>query len=140
MTDKIDREIMQQALDALIENARLLGITQAKRGYGFYSQEDAIFERALHECIAKHSAVLRERLAQPDPLQRFTDVQQEIEAALAPDTQPRRIALDLEELHLKAKKRAKKEAALSWPEGNNRKRMQEELTDRYFYEYTGGQK
>jgi len=35
MTDKIDREIMQQALDALIENARLLGITQAKRGYGF---------------------------------------------------------------------------------------------------------
>ncbi len=67
MTDKTDREIMQQALDALIENARLLGITQAKRGYGFYSQEDAIFERALHECIAKHSAVLRERLAQPDP-------------------------------------------------------------------------
>jgi hypothetical protein len=98
MTDKTDREIMQQALDALIENARLLGITQAKRGYGFYSQEDAIFERAL------------------------------------------RIALDLEELHIKAKKRAKKEAALSWPEGNNRKRMQEELTDRYFYEYTGGQK
>jgi hypothetical protein len=66
MTDKIDREIMQQALDALIENARLLGITQAKRGYGFYSQEDAIFERALHECIAKHSAVLLERLAQPE--------------------------------------------------------------------------
>jgi hypothetical protein len=88
MTDKIDREIMQQALDALIENARLLGITQAKRGYGFYSQEDAIFERALHECIAKHSAVLRERLAQPDPLQRFTDVQQEIEAALTPEQDP----------------------------------------------------
>jgi hypothetical protein len=66
MTDKIDREIMQQALDALIENARLLGITQAKRGYGFYSQEDAIFERAFHECIAKHSAVLLERLAQPE--------------------------------------------------------------------------
>ncbi len=135
MTDKIDREIMQQALDALIENARLLGITQAKRGYGFYSQEDAIFERAFHECIAKHSAVLlerlaqperermskmtdrelleqahdalykedrisgynnhgklrkdlRERLAQPDPLQRFTDVQQEIESALTPEQDP----------------------------------------------------
>lgn len=83
MTDKTDIELMQQALEALIENARLLGITQAKRGYGFYSQVDAIFERAFHECIAKHSAVLRERLAQPDPLQRFTDVQQEIEAALA---------------------------------------------------------
>jgi hypothetical protein len=67
MNEKNDREIMQQALDALIENARLLGITQAKRGYGFYSQEDAIFERAFHECIAKHSAVLRERLAQPEP-------------------------------------------------------------------------
>lgn len=78
----------------------------------------------------------------PDPLQRLTDVQQEIEAALAPEQkpQPRRIALDLEELHLKAKQRAEKEAALSWPEGNNRKKLQEELTDRYFYEYTGGRK
>jgi hypothetical protein len=61
-----DRALLKQALDALIENARLLGITQAKRGYGFYSQEDAIFERAFHECIAKHSAVLLERLAQPE--------------------------------------------------------------------------
>jgi hypothetical protein len=61
-----DRALLKQALDALIENARLLGITQAKRGYGFYLQEDAIFERAFHECIAKHSAVLLERLAQPE--------------------------------------------------------------------------
>jgi hypothetical protein len=88
MTDKIDREIMQQALDALIENARLLGYTEARQFYVGHSQQDAIFERALHECIAKHSAVLRERLAQPDPLQRFTDVQQEIEAALAPEQEP----------------------------------------------------
>ena len=62
-----DRKLLEQALDALIENARLLGITQAKQGYGFYSLQDAIVERALHECIAKHSAALLERLAQPDP-------------------------------------------------------------------------
>ena len=45
-------------------------------------------------------------------------------------------SLNLEALHLKAKQKAEKEAALSWPEGNNRKRLQEELTERYFYEYT----
>ena len=78
----------------------------------------------------------------PDPLQRLTDVQQEIEAALAPEQkpQPRRIALDSEALYLRAKQKAEKEAALSCPEGNKRKRLQEELTDRYFYEYTGGRK
>ena len=160
---------------------------------------------------------LRKRLARPDPLQRLTDVQQEIEAALAPEQkpvdigtewtscvklpvtvhvrqqrpgethvstregitpvkpddlimrgvsgeeypigreifertyqlgeaqtkpeqepQPRRIALDSEALYLRAKQRAEKEAALSCPEGNKRKRLQEELTDRYFYEYTTG--
>ena len=43
-------------------------------------------------------------------------------------------------LYLRAKQKAEKEAALSWPEGNKRKRLQEELTDRYFYEYTGGRK
>ena len=45
---------------------------------------------------------------------------------------------DFEALHLRAKQKAEKEAALSCPEGAKRKRLQEELTDRYFYEYTGG--
>jgi len=61
-----DRELMQQALDDLIEAARLLGVTQAKQGFGCYTQEDARFERAMHEAVQKHSTVLRSRLAQPE--------------------------------------------------------------------------
>lgn len=54
------------ALEALIENARLLGGTQAKKGFGCYSQEDANLERAWHEGIAKHSATIRAALAERD--------------------------------------------------------------------------
>jgi hypothetical protein len=39
------REAAQQALEALIESARLLGATQAKKGFGCYLQEDAMLER-----------------------------------------------------------------------------------------------
>ena len=193
-----DRKLLEQALEALELHAKQYPHMQ--KGYTV----DAI-------------TALRERLVQPDPLQRLTDVQQEIEAALAPEQkpvdigtewtscvklpvtvhvrqqrpgethvstregitpvkpddlimrgvsgeeypigreifertyqlgeaqtkpeqepQPRRIALDSEALYLRAKQKAEKEAALSWPEGNKRKRLQEELTDRYFYEYTTG--
>ena len=62
MTDL--RTAAQQALEALIENARLLGGTQAKKAFGCYSQEDANLERAWHEGIAKHSATIRAALAQ----------------------------------------------------------------------------
>jgi hypothetical protein len=72
MTDKTDREIMQQSLEAL----------------NYISRRD-YDDTPLHDYeLAKMRpamSTLRERLAQPDPLQRFTDVQQEIEAALAPE-------------------------------------------------------
>lgn len=58
------RTAAQQALDDLIENARLLGVTQAKKGFGCYSQEDTNLERAWHQGIAKHSATIRAALAQ----------------------------------------------------------------------------
>ena len=67
-----DRKLMQQALEAL----------------NYISRRD-YDDTPLHDYeLAKMRpamSTLRERLAQPDPLQRFTDVQQEIEAALAPE-------------------------------------------------------
>lgn len=66
-TITIDRAVVEEALEALIENARLLGATQAKKDFGCYSQEDARLERAWHEGIAKHSAALRAALAQEPP-------------------------------------------------------------------------
>ena len=68
-TITIDRAVVERALEALIENARLLGATQAKKGFGCYSQQDARLERAWREGIAKHSAALRAALAQqPEPV------------------------------------------------------------------------
>jgi len=58
------RDAAQQALEMLIESARLLGATQAKKGFGCYSEEDAMLERAWHQSIAKHSATLRDALAE----------------------------------------------------------------------------
>ena len=43
---------MQVLIDDLIEAARLLGATQAKKGIGYYTPEDARFERAMHESIS----------------------------------------------------------------------------------------
>lgn len=40
---------MSDLIDDLIECARLLGATQAKKGIGCYTREDARFERAMHE-------------------------------------------------------------------------------------------
>ena len=67
--DKTDKEIMQQALKAL----EVLTDNYDDNAVGI--EIDAII-------------ALRKRLAQPAPLQRLTDVQQEIEAALAPEQKP----------------------------------------------------
>jgi len=56
-----DRELLEQAHDALYKEDRISGYAN----YGKLRKD------------------LRERLAQPEPMQRFTDVQQEIEAVLA---------------------------------------------------------
>jgi len=69
MNDKTDREIMQMALEAL----EVLTDNYDDNAVGI--EIDAIID-------------LRKRLARPDPLQRLTDVQQEIEAALAPEQKP----------------------------------------------------
>jgi hypothetical protein len=60
-----DRKLMQQALEALIKAHPYSNSNKDLDGHS--------------EAIA----ALGERLAQPEPLQRFTDVQQEIEAVLA---------------------------------------------------------
>ena len=61
-----DRELLEQAHDALYKEDRISGYAN----YGKLRKD------------------LRERLAQPEPMQRFTDVQQEIEAALTPEQDP----------------------------------------------------
>jgi hypothetical protein len=45
-------------LDELVEAARLLGMTQAKRLFGCHTDEDRRFERAMYESMSKHRAVL----------------------------------------------------------------------------------
>lgn len=65
MNDKTDREIMQQALNDL----------EALVAYIKGGEPDLFMQVPSIEALS-------ERLAQPEPLQRLTDVQQEIEAAL----------------------------------------------------------
>ena len=61
-------EVMRE-LDELVEAARLLGVTQAKRGFGCHTDEDSRFERAMHESIDKHrAALLAALLAERDAL------------------------------------------------------------------------
>ena len=43
---------MSDLIADLIECARLFGATQAKKGIGCYTREDARFERAMHESIS----------------------------------------------------------------------------------------
>jgi hypothetical protein len=71
-----DRELLEQAHDALYKEDRISGYNN-------------------HGKLRKD---LRERLAQPDPLQRFTDVQQEIETVLAQPEQEQ-ITTDCEIIH-----------------------------------------
>jgi cell division protein FtsB len=55
-------EVLRE-LDELVEAARLLGVTQAKRGFGCHTDEDRRFERAMYESIDKHRAALLDREA-----------------------------------------------------------------------------
>ena len=67
MTDQ-ERKAMEMALDSLVECARLLGSTQAKKGHGIYTADDAKFEVAMYESIYKHKAALRQALDHvPEP-------------------------------------------------------------------------
>ena len=60
-------EVLRE-LDELVEAARLLGVTQAKRGFGCHTDEDRRFERAMYESIDKHRAALLDWVAkQPAP-------------------------------------------------------------------------
>jgi hypothetical protein len=60
------RQTAQQALEALIESARLLGSTQARQRFGCYSQEDARLERVWDESIARHKASIIAALERPE--------------------------------------------------------------------------
>jgi hypothetical protein len=62
-------EVLRE-LDELVEAARLLGVTQAKRGFGCHTDADRRFERAMYESIDKHRAALLDREAKhPAPQQ-----------------------------------------------------------------------
>jgi len=62
-------EVLRE-LDELVEAARLLGVTQAKKGFGCHTDEDSRFERAMYESIDKHRAALLDLEAkQPAPQQ-----------------------------------------------------------------------
>lgn len=62
-------EVLRE-LDELVEAARLLGVTQAKKGVGCHTDEDRRFERAMYESIDKHRAALLDWGAkQPTPQQ-----------------------------------------------------------------------
>lgn len=50
-------EVLRE-LDELVEAARLLGVTQAKKLFGCHTDEDSRFERAMYESIDKHRAAL----------------------------------------------------------------------------------
>lgn len=61
---------MSDLIADLIECARLLGATQAKKGIGCYTREDARFERAMHESISDNAKRLT---AERDELRRQLD-------------------------------------------------------------------
>jgi hypothetical protein len=54
---------MNQVIDELIESARLAGSTQAKRGYGVYTQDDAIMERSFLEGVEARAKAIRDEVA-----------------------------------------------------------------------------
>ncbi len=47
------------SIEALIENARLLGMTQAKKRFSSYSKADSIFEKNCYENIETYSNKLK---------------------------------------------------------------------------------
>lgn len=63
MTKILIDEAVVDSIDRLIESARLLGATQAKQGFGVYTQEDSVMERSFYESVHKHKSVIRQALA-----------------------------------------------------------------------------
>lgn len=63
MTD--NKAVMQQALESLIESARLLGATQEKRSWTGYTKTDSMFESACYEIIEAKKQTILEAIAQP---------------------------------------------------------------------------
>jgi len=58
-------EVLRE-LDELVEAARLLGVTQAKKGFGCHTDEDSRFERAMYESIDKRRAAMLAAVDGPD--------------------------------------------------------------------------
>ena len=58
-------EVLRE-LDELVEAARLLGVTQAKKLFGCHTDEDSRFERAMYESIDKRRAALLAAVDGPD--------------------------------------------------------------------------
>ena len=58
--EQLERVLAQarETIDPAISAARLLGVTQAKQGFGVYTEEDARFETAMHQAIAKHRRII----------------------------------------------------------------------------------
>lgn len=54
--EHLERVLAQarEAFDSAVNSARLLGATQAKQGFGAYTELDARFETAMHQSIATH--------------------------------------------------------------------------------------
>lgn len=72
--------MMMRELDELVEVARLLGVTQAKKGFGCYTNEDSRFERAMYESIDKHRrALLDGRDALAAEVERLAEALRELE-------------------------------------------------------------
>ena len=72
---------MSDLIADLIECARLFGATQAKKGIGCYTREDARFERAMHESISDKAKRLT---AERDELRRqLAEAEQDSAAARA---------------------------------------------------------
>lgn len=97
-------------LDELVEAARLLGVTQAKRGFGCHTDEDSRFERAVYESIDKHRAALRERL------RREVEAEARLTVAQQPAEQhPDDAAVDRFAAAMKAKlKKKRQEGRAGW--------------------------
>lgn len=58
---------INDALDNLAECARLVGLTQAAKGYGVYTKQDAICEVAFYQSIHKYKTIIREAFVSTDP-------------------------------------------------------------------------
>ena len=72
-------EVLRE-LDELVEAARLLGATQAKKLFGCHTDEDRRFERAMYESIDKHrAALLAERDVLAAEVERLEEMLRELE-------------------------------------------------------------